>query len=169
MLSEAELARGDDVISGFGGRSYVAFNMGGKAKEKDWGISNWEQLRDLLQPVCRGGAMVVGAAEDHGRAEEFLSRWNVGPTINVCGSLSPREAGAAMRKASLFVGHDSGPLHLACSVGCPSVGLFGNYNRPKQWHPISSHVRILHEMSGLERIAPEAVLKEAREIVVQGG
>jgi ADP-heptose:LPS heptosyltransferase len=32
---------------------------------------------------------------------------------------------ALLRTARLFVGGDSGPLHLACGVGCPVVGLYG--------------------------------------------
>jgi ADP-heptose:LPS heptosyltransferase len=32
---------------------------------------------------------------------------------------------ALLRGARLFVGGDTGPLHLACGVGCPVVGLYG--------------------------------------------
>lgn len=32
---------------------------------------------------------------------------------------------ALLRRARLFVGGDSGPLHCACAVGCPVVGVYG--------------------------------------------
>jgi len=32
---------------------------------------------------------------------------------------------ALLSGARLFVGGDSGPLHLACGVGCPVVGIYG--------------------------------------------
>jgi len=32
---------------------------------------------------------------------------------------------ALLREARVFVGGDSGPLHLACAVGCPVLGLYG--------------------------------------------
>ena len=36
-----------------------------------------------------------------------------------------------MRRARLFVGHDSGPMHLASVVGIPCVAMFGDFNPPK--------------------------------------
>ncbi len=38
---------------------------------------------------------------------------------------SLRELAALCRRASLFVGSDTGPLHLAAAVGTPCVGLYG--------------------------------------------
>ena len=35
------------------------------------------------------------------------------------------EAAAALERASLFVGNDSGPMHLAAAAGAPTLGLFG--------------------------------------------
>ncbi len=35
------------------------------------------------------------------------------------------ELAALLRDARIFVGGDSGPLHLACAVGCPVVGIYG--------------------------------------------
>jgi len=32
---------------------------------------------------------------------------------------------ALLRRARLFVGGDSGPLHMACAAGCPVVGIYG--------------------------------------------
>jgi ADP-heptose:LPS heptosyltransferase len=32
---------------------------------------------------------------------------------------------ALLERARMFVGGDSGPLHLACSIGCPVLGLYG--------------------------------------------
>jgi len=41
---------------------------------------------------------------------------------------------ALTRKARLFIGGDSGPLHLACAVGCQVLGVYGptdpRVNRP---------------------------------------
>jgi len=44
--------------------------------------------------------------------------------VNLCGRLSPRETAAVIERARVFLGPDSGPMHLAASVRVPSVIAF---------------------------------------------
>jgi ADP-heptose:LPS heptosyltransferase len=62
-----------------------------------------------------------------------------------------------MLGAKLFVGHDSGPLHLASCVGVPCVGLYGNNNEPCKWHPYGDGHVVIHEMRGVRAIGVEQV------------
>ncbi|HZN54907.1 MAG TPA: glycosyltransferase family 9 protein [Candidatus Polarisedimenticolaceae bacterium] len=59
--------------------------------------------------------------EDDARAVVEASR-GVARSAGATGLLA---LAALLRGARLFVGGDSGPLHLACGVGCPVVGLYG--------------------------------------------
>jgi ADP-heptose:LPS heptosyltransferase len=45
--------------------------------------------------------------------------------IDLCGALSLPEAAACLARAALFVGNDSGLMHLAAAAGAPTLGLFG--------------------------------------------
>ena len=45
--------------------------------------------------------------------------------IDLVGRLSLPEAAACLRRCALFVGNDSGLMHLAASAGTPTLGLFG--------------------------------------------
>lgn len=135
----------------------IAINMGGKVAQNDWGESNWHALVTRLRVVCADHAIViVGATEDDARAVRIGSLWP-GPVANLCGRVSPRVSAAAMAGARVFVGHDSGPLHLAASVGLPCVGLYGDYHEPRKWHPHGDQHRILHEMKGVLAIDVETV------------
>lgn len=163
-LSERELKVGDEVLKPLGSARYLAINMGGKAKAKDWGLANWKILLGELQGQYAGsGLLVVGAAEDSERAQEMAAIWD-GPVVDACGRLSPRESAAAMRHALVFVGHDSGPLHLAAAAGVRCVGLFGDFNQPQRWHPLGSQHRIIHRMAGLSSITVAEVVSAVREI-----
>ncbi len=45
--------------------------------------------------------------------------------IDLAGNLSLPEAAACLKRASLFIGNDSGLMHLAAAAGAPTLGLFG--------------------------------------------
>jgi ADP-heptose:LPS heptosyltransferase len=85
---------------------------------------------------------------------------------------------ALLRGARVFVGGDSGPLHLACGVGCPVVGLYGPtdpvVNTP--WNvpfvalarPGSAHTGIKRNdrtAEGFDGLSPDAVVAAIREIL----
>jgi ADP-heptose:LPS heptosyltransferase len=103
----------------------------------------------------------VGARDDSERSERLRACWPGAFAVDLCGRLTPRESAAVIERADLFIGHDSGPLHLADAVGTPCVGLFGSYNAPKIWHPSGVDTHIIHRMEGLSIIAPAQVIDVA--------
>ena len=54
--------------------------------------------------------------------------------INLVGTLSLPEAAACLRRACLFVGNDSGLMHLSAAAGTPTLGLFGR-SRASEYAP----------------------------------
>ena len=55
---------------------------------------------------------------------------------NLGGSLSIGELMALFEMSSLFLGNDSGPMHLAAAMGTPIVALFGPVDE-RRWRPLS--------------------------------
>jgi heptosyltransferase-3 len=164
-LTEEELRAGASVLSPLLSAEYFAINMGGKAKEKDWGLPNWHALIKVLSDrYPQTGLLIIGAAEDSERAQDLAAAWK-GPVVDACGKLNPRESAAAMRQAAAFIGHDSGPLHLAAATGVSCVGLFGNFNQPQRWHPRGRQHRIIHRMNGLDTISVADVMDAVGDIV----
>lgn len=45
--------------------------------------------------------------------------------INLVGTLTLPEAAACLRKSAIYIGNDSGLMHLAAAAGTPTLGLFG--------------------------------------------
>jgi ADP-heptose:LPS heptosyltransferase len=54
--------------------------------------------------------------------------------LDLVGRLSLPEVAAVLRRAALYVGNDSGLMHLAAAAGAPTVGLFG-MSDPGQYGP----------------------------------
>ena len=145
------------------GRDFIAINLGGKVPVKDWGDDNWSALFALMARDFGDLALVLFGSADEARRSVALSALWPGPTLNLCGRLTPRQSGAAMEGASLFIGHDSGPMHLAAAVGVACVAVFGDYNAPKRWHPIGDQHRIIHNMRGVRAITPDEVYEAVAE------
>ncbi|MDE1895817.1 MAG: glycosyltransferase family 9 protein [Rhodospirillales bacterium] len=61
--------------------------------------------------------------------------------IDLCGKLSLPEAAACLRRAVLFVGNDSGLMHLAAAAGTPTLGLFGR-SKASEYAPAGQHTAI---------------------------
>lgn len=165
-LTAEERMSAASALQSMEGRPFLAVNTGGKALEKDWGEQNWSSLLHTLSERAQGyGLLFVGAREDVGRAEHCGAVWSSGPVVDVCGKLTPRESAAALERAHLFIGHDSGPMHLADAVGTPCIGLLGNYNRPKMWHPDGPQTQIIHHREGMAAITQEEVADAALPIL----
>lgn len=148
-LTNAEESRADAVRLPLAGRSFFAASIGTKVQAKDWGIRNWAELmRDVAARYPGCGLLLAGAPEERSSSDRVAASWatvaGAGPVVNVCGDLSPRESAAAFRGARAFLGHDSGPMHLAAAMGTPVVAIFAARNRPRTWYPYGAPSRVLY-------------------------
>lgn len=162
-LSEAELTKAEQIPLTIPS-PFLVVNTGGKVLEKDWGFSNWINfLRLFRQQSDAVGLAIVGSQDDFERAEALAKSWG-DDAVNLCGGPSPRVVCALLSHANLFIGHDSGPLHLAQCSDSYALGLFGLYNKPKQWHPISQRIQIIHDKMGMRHISVNQVLTKALKV-----
>ena len=121
----------------------LAASVGAKVDVKDWGDEKWTALISNLGQRLRGwGLVMVGAPEEEVRSERLLANWP-GDRLNLCGRVNVRESAAALAHANIYLGHDSGPMHLAAAVGTPCVAVFSSRNRPGEWFPYGRHHRVV--------------------------
>ena len=125
----------------------IAVSVGTKVQAKDWGRENWHALLAKFAGAYPGhGLLLVGAAEESEASEFAAGGWRAaggGPLVNLCGKLNPRESAAALSLAKIFVGHDSGPMHLAAAVQTPCVAIFAARNVPRVWFPFGERHRVV--------------------------
>jgi heptosyltransferase III len=130
------------------GLQMVAVSVGTKVQAKDWGKENWRALLASVAAHFPGRALLLAGAAEESEASEFAAEgWKShggGVVVNLCGRLTPRESAAALARARLFVGHDSGPMHLAAAVGTPVVAIFAARNIPRQWFPFGKQHRVVY-------------------------
>lgn len=145
-LTGAEKSAASEALLGWrGSAKFLALAVGAKISTKDWAGDNWLAAISQLARIYPdwGLAFVGGAGVERERAEKLGSQWS-GPTINLCGLLTPRVSAAVMERAKLFLGHDGGPMHLAAAVGVPVVAIFSARNRKGVWFPHQPDAEILY-------------------------
>jgi len=130
---------------------FLAVSVGTKVEAKDWGEENWRALMRRIADQFYDLALVaVGATEESARSERLLALWP-GIKANYCGRTSPRISAAVLKRAALFLGHDSGPMHLAASVGTECVAIFTTHARPGQWFPRGRQHTVLYHQPQAKR------------------
>jgi heptosyltransferase III len=144
VLSETERAKANDALGDLCGMPLIACGPGTKMQAKDWGQESWRALLTRLSEALPDhGLVLVGAKEDAEVSDFASAGWN-GPVRNLCGKLTPRETAAVMEHARVFLGPDSGPMHLAAAVGLPCVIAFASREYGGVWFPLGTRHRILY-------------------------
>jgi heptosyltransferase-3 len=77
----------------------------------------------LVLPGARAAVFGGPGAAERALAQPVLAA--LPGAIDLTGALSLPEAAACLRRCTLFVGNDSGLMHLAAAAGAPTLGLFG--------------------------------------------
>jgi heptosyltransferase-3 len=103
-------------------------NWAGKVWPGDRFVALFETLRDRELPRLgiEGPRAVVFAGP--GPVEAAMARPVLAAlpgAIDLAGQLTLSEAAACLARMSLFIGNDSGLMHLAAAAGAPTLGLFG--------------------------------------------
>jgi len=112
--------------------SVVGLNPGARVELRRWPVEKWADLADRLErDGCR--TVLLGGPGEKDIADSTISRMKSQPVV-LTGKLSLLELGAVAKKCTVFVTSDTGPLHIAVSVGAPVVTLFGP-TRPEHTGP----------------------------------
>ena len=65
-------------------------------------------------------------------------------SIIMAGRTTIKQFAAIAKRSALFVGSDSGAMHIASAVGTPVVALFGPSN-PAEWGPRSRQAEVIYK------------------------
>lgn len=126
------------------GKPLIAASTGTKSQVNDWEQHNWLNLFKTLSPLLPGWQLImVGGPDEHALATECIQAWGNGG-LNLCGQTSPRVSGVVLKQAKVFIGHDSGPMHLSAAVGTPCAAVFSARHFPRQWYPRGDFNKIIY-------------------------
>ncbi|MBY6263143.1 glycosyltransferase family 9 protein [Azospirillum sp. 412522] len=122
-------ARGQaDALIPAGTGPFLAIGPTANWLGKEWPAERFARLALRLTgeggPLAGARVAVLAAGPERERARPVLDA--LGPrAIDLTGRTDPMAAAACLERAALYVGNDSGLMHIAAAAGVPTVGLFG--------------------------------------------
>ena len=130
----------DDPEHPFTRRPLIAMHpgSGGYSTARRWAPERFAQLADTLFNDTGGQLILLGGSEEAGLHQQiFELKQSDMPVRSFAGKGNIRVAAAILEQADLFIGNDSGLMHLATAVGTPTVAIFGLTNSDA-WGPYIS-------------------------------
>jgi ADP-heptose:LPS heptosyltransferase len=153
--------------------SLVLLHPGARWKFKQWPLEHWVTLVVTLRQAANVELRLIGMDTEGPLLQELAGKCRPPPPI-VLTSLG--DMAALLRQAALLICLDSGPMHMAVTLGTPVLALFGPGD-VELWRPPGHRDRYLHvrypcnpclqkicihpEDSCMTKISPDAVLQEA--------
>lgn len=114
-----------------------ALNM----EAKRWLPDRWAEVADQVRSRLGHRVVLVGSASETSLVKQLESQMNTSP-VNLAGRTSIAELMALLSLSKLFLGGDSGPLHLASALGVPSVSIYGPTD-PANTGPLGARATVL--------------------------
>ena len=130
-------------ILGFHSGPLVALHplSGSTAISRRWPTAAFVWLGQALIEQLDANVLLVGSPDERAALIEMAER--IGPeTMVAAGRTSLHELAALLSQCDVFVGNDSGPMHLAAAMGARTIGLFGP-NTPVKWGPLGAGNHVL--------------------------
>jgi len=128
-----------------------------------WFFKCWEDDRfaDVVTHLANTGWQVVLTSAPDQRelalVENLMQRIGMhSKVVSLAGQLSLPGLAAAIAGATLFIGVDSVPMHMAAALGVPIVALFGP-THVHIWRPWSDQAEVIHAADYVPLIAPNDV------------
>ncbi len=111
--------------------------------QRGWPLENFAELatRIVQETQCR--PVIVGGAGDREALVSIQGVFKSG-VVDLVGKCSLRETIALLKRCILFVGNDSGIMHLATAAGAPVVALFGPQS-PVKFGPWSKRAAVIYK------------------------
>lgn len=114
----------------------VAIHPGGSKAPRRWHAERYGILCQKLIKDFGAKIILLGGGGDSKAVEQIMNFCPPDKAFSLLG-LNLKEIAAAIKRSKLFIGNDSGMMHLAALVGTPLVGIFGPGN-PAATGPFTS-------------------------------
>lgn len=127
LLQELGANRGGPLVA-------IHPGAGAYSKARIWPEERFAEVAKELIKLHNASIIVLGGPDEVEAAITLQELADSPEVYNLAGRTTIHETAAIIERCSLFLGNDSGPMHIAAAVGTPVVAVFGPSNK-EAWHP----------------------------------
>jgi len=135
----------------------IALGPGSNMEAKRWPEDRYVNVIATLRKSFNIYPIVFGGDDDKELGTRIVE--SIGTGLVAAGELTVRETAELMRRCRLYLGNDTGTMHLAAAVGLKCVALFSSRDNPGKWEPYGEGHCILRKQVPCEG----CLLAECRE------
>lgn len=111
------------------GGPVLAIGPAANWRGKEWRAERFAQLAQALTAptgiLPNARVAIFAAAHERKQAEPVIGALPPSRVVDLVGKLDLLSCAAALKRCALFIGNDTGLMHLAAAAGVPTLGLFG--------------------------------------------
>ncbi len=155
----------------------IGIGIGAGDPKRIWPTERYIEVVRWLVRQHHARIVVVGTAAEKAQGRRLVEQCG-GRVVNTIGKSTLRQTGALLKRCDLYLGNDSGPMHMAAAGGAPVVeisahpgeGAPDHYNSPVRFGPWQVPHRILQPESAQEPCTDACSAPEAhciRQITVR--
>jgi len=180
-FSPSDIITAQQYLTGNQINRFAVFHCGARKKLRQWKEANFIQAANYLKKEHALDIIFAGDETDMPMISRMQAALDF-KSYSVANSFSLSAFGALCKQAQVFLGNESGPLHIAAASGCAVLGLFGP-GEPNVFYPWGAKAHFLHEVlecnpcdqinckypdnTCMDRISVAAVQKKLNEIISQ--
>jgi heptosyltransferase-2 len=145
-----------------------------------WRPEAWAEVADFLVREHKAKVVFNGVESERQEIETIKAKMQEEAT-DLCGELTVQELVALLKRCDLFLTVNSGPMHIAASLGTPMVVVQGAWNVTR-WRPYGDNFRLIVKdvpcancghricplpVSCMDMITPDEVIAAVEEMLVE--
>ncbi|MDD5060614.1 MAG: glycosyltransferase family 9 protein, partial [Candidatus Omnitrophica bacterium] len=131
------------------GDNLLAINPGASCPSKIWPVERFAEVCRKLADLYNFKILILAGPKDMVLANKITLHYGIkGKVINLAGKISLSQMASIIKRCSLFISNDSGPVHMASALGTPVISIFGRNQpglSPKRWGPLGKTDKYLHK------------------------
>ncbi len=125
VTTDTEHSTVNNYIALEGASPFVTMHLGARDEARRWPVERYAEVITHINNTYSLPCLLVGGPDDKAINNQCLALVKSKSNLNVVGAFDLLEYAALCEKAALFIGNESGPLHIAAAQNTPTIALFG--------------------------------------------